>query len=150
MEQINWPKVLKSWVLIALGVLLAAWTSRGSISYDSTGSLALAVVLISLFNVLLRPLMVLLALPFVVLTLGLGIFVINALLFMLAGAITPGFEVASFWAALWGALVTGAVSLLANMLLGGTRVRVQVSGGGPGQGPGKRSLGKKDDDVIDI
>lgn len=144
--KINWPKLLKSWALIALGVLLAAATSDG-IQYADGMSLFVAVVLISLFNVILRPLLILLALPFVVLTFGLGIFIINALLFLLVGAIVPGFHVASFWSALWGAVVVAFVSLLVNVLLGGTQVQVRRVG--PGQQP-RPPVDKNDDDVIDI
>lgn len=145
-NSINWPKLLKSWALIALGVLLAAATSEG-IRYDNGTSLFVAVVLISLFNIILRPILILLALPFVVLTFGLGIFLINALLFMLVGAIVPGFTVVSFWSALWGAVVVGFVSLLANLAFGSTRV--QVSRSRPGSANTKPKV-KNDDDVIDI
>ncbi|WOO42837.1 phage holin family protein [Rubellicoccus peritrichatus] len=150
MQNINWPKVFKSWALIALGVLVAAWTSSG-IHYEGWGSLLFAVVLISFFNVILRPILVLLALPFVILTLGLGIFLINALLFLLVGELVPGFEVASFGSALWGSIVVGVVSLVANLIFGTSRVEMRVNRnhGGPQGGLGKRRV-PKDDDVIDI
>ncbi len=148
-DPINWPKLLKSWVLIALGVLVAAATSDG-IQYSNGWSLFIAVVLISLFNVILRPVLIFLALPFVVLTFGLGIFLINALLFMLVGAIVPGFDVASFWSALWGAVVVAFVSLLANLLLGSTKVQVHRTGPGQGGPQMRHRVDKKDDDVIDI
>jgi len=143
----NWPKLLRSWVMLALGVLLAAWTS-GGIHYDGWPSLLVAVLLISFFNLILRPILILLALPLVVLTFGLGIFLINALLFLLVGALVPGFEVDSFWSALWAALVVGFVSLVANLLLGSTRVEVRRGPPGGG-GPGRRAR-KQDDNVIDI
>lgn len=136
----SWGTWLRSWVLIALGVLLAAWTNDG-IRFESNGSLVFAVLLISLFNVFLRPVLVLFTLPFVVFTFGLGIVVINALLFWLAGSLVPGFEVTGFWPALWGAIVVGLTSLVVNVLLGGPRSRP-----GPPQGP----CSKRDDDVIDV
>ncbi|MEM8550266.1 MAG: phage holin family protein [Verrucomicrobiota bacterium] len=146
---INFPRLLQSWALIALGVLLAASTSSG-VTYDSTGTLILVVLLLSFFNVIIRPILILFALPFVVLTLGLGLIVINALVVLLVEAIVPGFHLASFWSALWVAVVISIVSMLTNMLLGKSRVKVTVSQqGGPGQPPGKKPL-PKDDDVIDI
>lgn len=145
MENLNWPKLFKSWVLIALGVLLAAWTSDG-IHYDGWPTLVVAVLLISFFNIILRPLLILLALPLVVLTLGLGIFLINALMFLLVGALVPGFEVGSFWSALWGAFVVAFVSMIANLLFGKTRVEVRRSGRCGSSQPSA----KRDDDVIDI
>lgn len=142
----NWLAWLRSWVLIALGVLLAAWTSDG-ISFRSDGSLVMGVLLISVLNVFLRPILLLFALPFVVLTLGLGIFLINALLFWLASSIVPGFEVAGFGSALWGAFVVSFTNWLATALLGGPRnVRVRVN---RGQSGGKRP-DRRDDDVIDV
>ncbi|GHB90311.1 phage holin family protein [Cerasicoccus arenae] len=141
----NWIGWLRSWVLIALGVLLAAWTSEG-IRFETDLSLILGVLLISVLNVFLRPLLLLLTLPFVILTLGLGVVVINALLFWLAGSLVPGFEVVSFWAALWGALVVSFTSFMANVLFGSSRVRVRV------QQNGGRPVKKKtrNDDVIDV
>jgi len=136
---------VRTWLLIALGVLLAAWTSDG-IQFESEWSLVFAVLLISVLNVIIRPVLILFALPFVVLTFGLGIVIINALLFWLASAIVPGFEVTGFWAALWGAIVVGLTSLIANVLLGGPSVKVKVNRGRPGG----RRIKQPDDDVIDV
>ncbi|MEO0793922.1 MAG: phage holin family protein [Verrucomicrobiota bacterium] len=137
----------RSWILIALGVFLAAWTSDG-IQFENNVSLLLAVLMISVLNVVLRPILILLTLPFVFLTLGLGIIIINALLFWLAGSIVPGFEVAGFWSALWGAIVVGFTSLIVNLFLGGTKVKVQRYNGNRRSIGGKRDRG--DDDVIDV
>ena len=59
--------------------------------------LLLVAAVLGALNVSLKPLLIFFALPFVIFTFGLGIIVINALLVMLAGAVVPGFEVASFW-----------------------------------------------------
>ncbi|MGE9297147.1 MAG: phage holin family protein [Puniceicoccales bacterium] len=137
---------LRSWALIALGVVLAAATSDG-IEFDSNLSLVLAVLLISILNVILRPVMILLTLPFVVLTLGLGIVVINALLFWLAGSIVPGFEVAGFWSAMWGAIVVGFTAFMANVLFGSPKMKVKIQRSG---GQSRQSINRRDDDVIDV
>jgi len=153
------PQLLKSWVLIALGVLLASATASG-IRYDDTGALVLAVVLLSLCNVFLKPLLLLFTLPFIVLSLGLGIWLINALLFLLVGELVSGFHVDSFWNALWGAFVVSLTGALANLFFGPRNLRrrgVQVRfGRGPGAPPrdqaGRRPRKplKDDDDVIDV
>ncbi len=149
--QIDFVKLLWSWALTALGVLLAAKTSEG-VTYDSRSALIVAVLLISLFNMVIRPLLILFALPFVIITLGFGMVVINALVLLLVEAVVPGFHLASFWSALWAAIVISIVSLIANMLMGKSRVKVRVTrgpGGGQG-GPKKDNKKLSDDDVIDI
>jgi putative membrane protein len=142
-------------VVIALGVAIAAHTSHG-ISYHGPGSfgphgwgtLALVVVVLTVFNMVLKPLLVVFTLPFVILTFGLGLWVINALLFLLAGAVVPGFEVASFGSALWGSLVVSVVSLVVYLMLGPRRrsLRTRVLGGVSGSPPSAR----RDRDVIDL
>ncbi|MFW6218290.1 MAG: phage holin family protein [Verrucomicrobiota bacterium] len=152
----DFARLLKSWVLIALGVLLASGTA-GGIRYDSTGSLVVAVIVLSLCNVFLKPLLMLFSLPFIVLTFGLGIWLINAVLFLLVGEVVGGFHVDSFWNALWGAFVVSLTGALANLFFapkGTRRVNIQVrrGPGGPGastRGGSRRPL-KDDDDVIDV
>lgn len=153
----NIKVLFKSWLLIALGVLIASQVFSG-IRYSDTGALLVAVLLLSLCNVFLKPLLMLFALPFIILTFGLGIWLINALLFLLVGNIVDGFSVDSFGYALAGALVVSLTGLAANILFGNARVNARFSvqrgpSGKPnGEGlPGqkKRPL-KDDDDVIDI
>lgn len=145
---------LQLWGVTALGVLVAAFTSFGSIGFASVGSLLLAALLISFFNVFLRPILVLFALPFVVLTMGLGILLINALLFKLTAFLVDGFIVTSWWAAIWGALVVSVVTLVASSIFFAPRVRVGVYGPAgrgvpPVAEPPTRRV-KDDDDVIDV
>lgn len=109
------------------------------------------VVLLSFFNAVLRPILVLFTLPFIVLTMGLGLVVLNALLFLLVGKIVNGFTVEGFWAALGGAVIVGVTNLVMTILM------KQPPGGGSGRGPGKgggarapeRRAGR-DGDVIDV
>ena len=129
------------WLIMALGVTLATKLVHG-ITCDTTSDLLAVVVLLSFFNAILRPLLVLFTLPFIVLTLGLGVVVINALLFLFVGRLVDGFHVAGFWPAVWGSLVVS----LTNMVMSGlTR--------GPQKPPATRSQPapkKQPDDVIDI
>jgi len=153
----QFKQVLKSWLLIALGVLVASNTSSG-IHYADGTALFFAVILLSLCNVVLKPMLMLFSLPFIILTFGIGIWLINALLFLLVGQLVPGFFVDTFGNALWGALVVSITSGVANLLFGGAKgnVRVNINRSGPAQGgaprnesPRQRPL-KDDDDVIDI
>ncbi len=155
----DFKQLLKSWLLLALGVLLASYTSQG-IHYESTDALIFAVLLLSLCNVFFKPLLMVFSLPFIILTFGIGIWLINALLFMLVGELVPGFTVDTFGNALWGALVVSITGAVANMLFGKSRVQVQVNRGGGAQSgpssrpraeqPTRRPLKDDDDDVIDI
>lgn len=144
-------RLLQSWALLAIGVLIGAAVVPG-ISYESFGTLVLVVVLLSLFNAFLKPLLMLFALPFIMLTMGLGILLINALLFLVAGQLVPGFDVAGFGAAFVGALIISGVGFLINVLLPvEVSYRATTRRKGPGPPPPRNGKsGKKDDDVIDI
>jgi len=157
----DFKQIFKSWLLIALGVLFASNIFEG-IHYTDTSSLVVAVLLLSLCNVFLKPLLMLFALPFIILTFGLGIWLINALLFLLVGNLVGGFTVESFGYALAGAFVVSLTGAAANLLFGKSKVQVRttrsgvsgVSGdGNAGSAPQPRPQAKKplnDDDVIDI
>ena len=140
-------RLMIRWVFLALGVFLAAGSSEG-IRYDDSQSLVLVVIVLSILNLLLKPLLILFTLPFVIFTLGLGVLLINAVLVLLAGKLVPGFEVESIWAALWAAMVISVTSLLANVLLTGKwQLVVQRRDARRGQGVRVRNA---DDDVIDV
>jgi putative membrane protein len=157
----DFNQLFKRWLLIAVGVFIASYTASG-IHYDSLGVLVVAVLLLSVFNVFLKPLLMLFSLPFIVLTFGLGVWVINALLFLFVSAIVQGFYVDTFMSALWGALVLSVTSAVANVLFakpgrGGVNVRMDRVGPSPHTGDQSRqsSIPRKtvvpaDDDVIDI
>jgi putative membrane protein len=136
MNRHPWLNLLMRWAILAVGVALSALIVPG-ITYDSGVTLLVVVALLSLFNAILKPVLVIFTLPFVVLSLGLGIWLINALLFLAVSKLVTGFYVHDFWSALWGALI---VSLTNFFLSGLLRVRrVQRPASPP-----------KPDDVIDI
>jgi putative membrane protein len=97
-------KLIVRWLLQAAALLLVAHLYRGVV-VSSFGSAMLAAFVIGLLNTLVRPLLVLLTLPVTVLTLGLFLFVINALMFWGAASLLDGFSVTGFWAALFGSLL---------------------------------------------
>src|SRR3989442_3608625 len=107
---------LQRWIITTLAVAVAANVVQG-ISYDWIG-LLLASLLLGILNAFLRPALLLLSLPLLLVTLGLFTLVINALLLFFVGRILTSFRVESFWAAFWGALVISLVSMAMNALVG--------------------------------
>ncbi|MEM1222215.1 MAG: phage holin family protein [Verrucomicrobiota bacterium] len=158
----DYRQLFKSWLLIAVGVFIASGTSRG-ISFENNTALIVAVLLLSLCNVFLKPLLLLFSFPFIVLTFGVGIWLINAALFLLVSKLVEGFVVSSFWHALWGAFVVSLTGGVASILFAPKSQRrrsnfhfeVRRSGmpaAGEEQRPGTSAprAKLKDDDVIDI
>ena len=92
------------WVIYSLLIVFTSWIVPG-ISVENFLSAMLVCLVIALINVFIRPLVEFISLPVTFLTLGLFSFVINALLLMLAGFLTPGFEVEGFLSALLGSIV---------------------------------------------
>ncbi|MFT3868036.1 MAG: phage holin family protein [Nibricoccus sp.] len=135
------------WSVLALGVALSTKIIPG-IRCDGAFTLFCVVAMLTFFNAILKPLLVFFTLPFIVLSLGVGLIVINAGLFYLVGKIVEGFVVDGFWPALGGALVVGVTNMIVSQLLRGNR---PPRGPGPsaprGESQPKRSSG---DDVIDI
>lgn len=105
-------KTLIYFIISSLAILITAYLLPGVEISGFITAFVLAVVL-GLINVFIRPLLVLLTLPLSVITFGLFVLVINAFLILLAGAIVPGFAIASFW---W-AFLFGIVLALVNFIL---------------------------------
>jgi putative membrane protein len=112
----SFPQLLARWLVLALGVTLATKLIPG-IRCDDVGTLIAVAVLLSLFNTFLKPLLVLFTLPFILVTMGLGMIVINALLFLFVGRLVDGFHVAGFWSAVGGALVVSATNFFISRFL---------------------------------
>jgi putative membrane protein len=127
-------------LVLALGVTLSTKIVSG-ISYDNGTTLAVVVLVLTFFNVVLKPVLLLFTLPFILLSLGIGIWIINAALFYWAGRLVEGFHVAGFGSALWGSLIVSLTSMVMNRLL--TPPKPPAPPAGP-SGPARR------DDVIDI
>ena len=106
-------KLILTWVLAACALLMVAYLYPG-VQVASFTSALIAAAVIGLFNMLLRPVLVVLTLPVTLVTLGLFLFVINALLFWSAAGVLDGFHVNGFWAALLGSLIYSALMLVVN------------------------------------
>ena len=113
-------------ILTMLAVLVTAHLVPG-IAVDGWVPALGAAIVLGLLNALVRPLLLLLTCPFILLTLGLFIFVVNAVLLALTAVLIPGFHVAGFWSAVFGSIVISIISGLLNLLVGGTgRMEVAV------------------------
>ena len=103
-------------LLNAIAIMVAAWLVPG-FHLSGTGAALGAGALLGLVNVSIRPILLLLTLPFTLVTLGLFIFVVNAICVGLTAALVPGFSIAGYGAAFLGALVVSVVSWILNGLL---------------------------------
>lgn len=113
-------------LLTMLAVLATAHLVPG-ISVDGWVPALGAAIVLGLLNAVLRPLLLLVTLPFIIVTFGLFIFVINAVLLALASVLVPGFHVAGFWSAVFGSIVISIISGILNFLVGGTgRVEMAI------------------------
>lgn len=115
---------LLRFVICALGLWLAEEILPG-IQVDNAGSLIAAALLLGVINAFVRPVLVILTLPITVVTLGLFLIVINAGMVGLVAWILPGFHVAGFWSALFGALIVSITGWAATWFIG-PRGRVEI------------------------
>lgn len=109
-------KLIVKWLLSATALLAVAQLYSGVEVANFTAALIAAFV-IGLFNIFLRPVMIVLTLPVTLLTLGLFLFVINALLFWAAAEMLDGFQVHGFAAAVLGSLIYSAFGLVIDSAL---------------------------------
>jgi putative membrane protein len=120
-------RFVQSWLINTLAVLLAAYIVQG-IHYEKPLDLLVASLLLGILNAVLRPIIMMLTLPLVIVTLGLFMLVINAcLLYFVGFVLRPHFYVEGFGPAFWGALLISLVSLILNTLTGTGSSRVRFS-----------------------
>lgn len=108
--------LLLRWLLLGCALLLLTQLNIG-IEVRSFGSALWAAFVLGLLNAFVRPLLILLTLPVTVLTLGLFIFVINALTFQMASGLLDGFQVSGFWSALLGSVLYSIFSLVIDVAI---------------------------------
>jgi putative membrane protein len=136
---------LGNWAINTLAVAVAAIILHNHIHYTGPAALIIASLLLGILNAFVRPILLLLALPLLIFTLGLFTFVINALLLYFVGILMgPSFQVDSFRYAFLGASIISVVSMALNVLTGNARVSIRRIP--PPPPPDKKS----DDDVIDV
>src|ERR1700730_19176854 len=100
-------------VVVALALL-------HGIRYDSVAALIVAALLLGVFNAFIRPVLLILSAPLILVTLGFFILVVNALLLLLVPSIVSGFHVDGFWSAFWGAIIISVISWLLSAFFRGS------------------------------
>jgi putative membrane protein len=138
-------RFLQTWAINTLAVAVAVAVLHGHIRYAQPKDLLLASLLLGILNAFIRPILLLLALPLLIFTLGLFTFVINALLLCLVSSLLkPNFEVDTFGYAFAGAAIISVVSIALNVLTGNARVSIQR------RSPSKKKSDDDDKPVIDV
>jgi putative membrane protein len=113
------------WIVTTVAVMVASSLLRG-IRYDTTGSLIAAALLLGILNAFVRPVLLILSAPLILLTLGLFILVVNGLMLLWVPTLVGGFHVDGFGSAFWGAIIIGIVSWLLSAFFRGSDGRVHV------------------------
>lgn len=112
-------KILFRFIVSALAIMLAAYLMEDyGVSVNNFGTAVVVAVVMSLLNSFLKPILILLTLPITVVTLGLFLLVINALIIYFAGSLIGGFVVAGFWSAFFFSLVYSICMSFLEFVLG--------------------------------
>lgn len=122
-------RIIYGWAVNMLGIFVAGLF--GLVEFGGFISLAFAALAFGVINVLIRPVVTVLSLPAIVLTFGLFIFVVNALMLWLTSIVVPGFDVLGFWHTIGAAVVIGIVNVILHAFLRDiTKEHYQRSRGG--------------------
>ena len=113
------------WLATTVAVVVAASINLG-IRYDSAGSLIGGALLLGILNAFVRPVLLILSAPLILVTLGFFILIVNGLLLWFVPNIVTGFHVDNFGSAFWGAIVIGIVSWILSAFFRGSDGRVHV------------------------
>ncbi|MFO7962715.1 MAG: phage holin family protein [Desulfobacterales bacterium] len=104
------------WIILTVAILVTSLLLDG-IRVSGFLSAVFTAALLGILNAFFRPVLILLTLPITILTMGLFMFVINAVLLMMASGAVPGFEVNGFWSAVFGSIIIGLISWILNLLI---------------------------------
>ena len=129
----NLTSFLAQWAVTGVSLWIASLVFTKSIRFDSTGALIGSALLLGLANALVKPLLIVLTLPLTVLTFGLFLLVVNALVLLLVSALVKGFRVSGFWMAVFASLFISIVSMIiGGFVFGGSpemRIQMPAEGG---------------------
>ena len=113
-------RFLIRWIVNAAAVFLAANLVPG-ISVSGFGAALVAGLILGFVNAIIKPILIILTLPFTIVTLGLFIFVVNAICLALVAWLVPGLTISGFWPAFFGAIVISLVSWLLHAIVADNR-----------------------------
>jgi putative membrane protein len=115
----NLTSFVLHWGITALSLWLASHIFRG-LKFENTASLLVAALLLGFANAIVKPLLIFFTLPLTLITFGLFILVINALMILLVARLVEGFKVSSFWTAFFASIFVSLLSVVIGALVGGT------------------------------
>ncbi len=110
-------RFLLRWFVCSLGLWVAAGILSTSISYSGFMVIIIAGLVLAIINAIIRPILVLLSLPVILLTLGLFMLVINGLTVYIVSILYKPFHITNFWAAIGTGLIIGLVNYLVTAIL---------------------------------
>ncbi|HEY0789342.1 MAG TPA: phage holin family protein [Thermoanaerobaculia bacterium] len=108
-------RILLSWVLNAVALWIVTLLVP-AVRYDSVAALVIAAAVLGIVNAIVRPILFWLTLPLTIVTLGLFLIVLNALMLELTALLVPGFDVDGFLWAIVAAILLGLISLITNRI----------------------------------
>lgn len=112
---------LLHWGIIALSLWVTSHVFRG-ITFESKSSLIVSALLLGFVNAIIRPLLILFTLPLTIVTFGLFILVINALMILLVSSVVRGFKVSGFWTAFFASIFISVLSFLVGYAITGGEI----------------------------
>ena len=112
----NIIEFLTHWGITALSLWLTSFIFHG-ISFANKKSLFVSALLLGLANAVIRPIIVILTIPLTLVTFGLFLLVINALMMLLVSALVPGFRISGFWTAFFASIVVTLLSLIVGTFI---------------------------------
>jgi len=107
---------LAHWGITALSLLVASLIFHG-ISFSNKQSLFVSALLLGFANAVIRPIVILLTIPLTLITFGLFLLVINALMMLLVSSLVPGFKVSGFWTAFFASIFITALSFFVGLII---------------------------------
>lgn len=107
------------WGITALSLWVASHIFNG-LKFDDASSLIVSALLLGLANAIIKPLLIILTLPLTLLTFGLFVLVINALMILLVASLIKGFKVSSFWTAFFASMFISVLSIVIGSFVGGS------------------------------
>ena len=118
------PRFLVFWAVNTLSLWVADELFQG-ISFTTASSLLVAGLVLGVVNTVVRPMLLVVTLPLSILTLGVFVLVVNALVFLLAAWLVPGFVVDGFWSGFWVAIFVSVFSFIVNSLIGFNKAKMR-------------------------
>lgn len=118
---------LLHWGVMSLSLWVASYVFTG-LTFSSKSSLLVSALMLGFANAIVRPILVFLTFPLTLLTFGLFLLVINALMIMLVAAVVKGFKVSGFWTAFFASIFIAAFSFFIEWLLPGSHPVVFTTG----------------------